>query len=89
LTSLLPRSRLEELARESGMMRRRRKVDPTAMLWTLTLGFGAGSDRSLSGLRRMYQRVTGVSLVPSAFYDRFTLGLVRFLRCQTTPSFTR
>lgn len=80
LTSLLPRTLLEEVARESGMMHRRRKVDPAAMLWTLTLGFAAGSDRTLAGLRRVYQRVTGVSLVPSAFYDRFTPGLVRFLR---------
>jgi putative transposase len=80
LTSLLPRSRLEEIARASGMMRRRRKVDPIAMLWTLTLGFGAGNDRTLAGLRRVYQRVTGVSLVPSAFYDRFTPALVSFLR---------
>ena len=80
LTSFLPRSRLEALARESGMMRRRRKVDPMAMVWTLTLGFGAGGERSLAGLRRVYQRTTGVSVVPSTFYDRFTPGLVRLLR---------
>ena len=80
LTSLLPKAELEALARESGMMRRRRKVDPSAMLWTLALGFGSGSKRSLAGLRRTYQQVTGMSLVPSAFYDRFTPELVRFLR---------
>jgi putative transposase len=80
LTTLLPRSRLEELARESGMLQRRRKVDPTAMVWTLVLGFGAGRERTLAGLRRAYQRATGTSLVPSAFYDRFTVELVRMLR---------
>ena len=80
LTSFLPPTRLEALARESGMMRRRRKVDPMAMVWTLTLGFGAGGERSLAGLRRVYQRTTGVSVVPSTFYDRFTPGLVRLLR---------
>ena len=80
LTSFLPRSRLDALARESGMMRRRRKVDPMAMVWTLALGFGAGGERSLAGHRRVYQRTTGVSVVPSTFYDRFTPGLVRLLR---------
>ena len=80
LTSVLPPARLEQMARESGMLRRRRKVDPMAMLWTLTLGFGTGGARTLAGPRRAYERVTGVSLVPSAFYDRFTLELVRFLR---------
>ena len=81
MTSLLPRARLEQLALESGMMRRRRKVDPMAMVWTLTLGFGAGAERTLAGLRRVYQRATGTSLAPSAFCDRFTPELVRFLRC--------
>ena len=80
LTSLLPRAELERLAHESGMVRRRRKVDPVAMLWTLTLGFAAGHERTLAGLRRVYQRATGTRLVPSAFYDRFTPELVRFLR---------
>ena len=80
LTSLLPKAELEHLAYESGMVRRRRKVDPSAMLWTLTLGFAAGRERTLAGLRRMYQRATGTSLVASAFYDRFTPELVRFLR---------
>lgn len=80
LTSFLPRTLLERLACDSGMMQRRRKVDPLAMLWTLALGFGTGGERTLAGLRRVYQRTTGTSLVPSAFYDRFTPALVRFLR---------
>ena len=80
LTSVLPRAELERLAFESGMVRRRRKVDPSAMVWTLALGFGTGRERTLAGLRRMYQRATGTSLAPSAFYDRFTPELVRFLR---------
>lgn len=80
LTSVLPRAELERLACESGMVRRRRKVDPSAMVWTLALGFGPGRERTLAGLRRMYQRATGTSLAPSAFYDRFTPELVRFLR---------
>ena len=80
LTSFLPGALLERLARESGMVQRRRKVDPLALLWTLALGFSTGGERTLAGLRRVYQRVTGTSLVPSAFYDRFTPELVGFLR---------
>jgi len=80
LTSVLPREELERAARESGMMQRRRKVDPTAMLWSVVLGFGAGKARSLAALRRVYQRASGTELAPSAFYDRFTPQFVRYLR---------
>lgn len=72
LTSLLPRAELEHLAYESGMVQRRHKVDPNAVLWALVLVYATGRERTLVGLRRMYQRATGTSLVPSAFYDRFT-----------------
>ena len=42
LTSLLPKAEIERLDRESGAMRRRRKVDPSAMFWCVVLGFGTG-----------------------------------------------
>ena len=80
LNTLLPPEELERLARQSGLVRRRRKVDPRAMLWTLTLGFDAGRTRSLAALRRVYQRVTGTVLASSSFHARFTPELVRFLR---------
>ena len=53
LTSLLPRAELQCLAVECDMVRRRRKVDPMAMSWTLVLGFGSGRERILAGFRRM------------------------------------
>ena len=80
LTSLLPDAELERLARETGMVQRRRKVKVAAFFWTLVLGFGAGRVRSIGGLRRSYERASGQSLVPSAFYDRFTAATTRFLR---------
>ena len=80
LTSLLPKAELQRMARESGAMRRRRKVDPSAMFWCVVLGFGTGAERTLAGLRRSYERATGKSLVPSSFYDRFTPGLARMFR---------
>ena len=80
LASALPQEVVERLARETGVLRRRRKVEPMAWLWTLVLGFGTGRTRSIAGLRRSYQRASGESLVASAFYDRFTASTVRFLR---------
>ena len=77
LTSLLPKAELECMALESGAMRRRREVDPSAMFWCVVLGFGAGAERSLAGLRRSYECSTGRSLVPSSFYDRFPPELAR------------
>lgn len=80
LTSLIPTRRLNFLARLSGLVQRRRKIDPMALFWTIVLGFGAGRERTLAGLRRAYERSTGATLVPSAFYDRFTKSLAVFFR---------
>ena len=80
LTTLLPKAEIERLAHESGGVRRRRKVDASAMLWSVLLGFGTGRERTLAGIRRTYERVTGKSLVPSSFYDRFTKELARMFR---------
>lgn len=80
LESLLPRKRVRRAARESGAVQRERKIDIGAFVWTLVLGFGAGTERTLAGLRRAFERATGVHVVPSAFYDRFTPGLVRLMK---------
>jgi len=71
---------LERTALEEGFIVRSRKVDAVAFFWTLVLGFGAGSERTLASLRRCYAVQTGTTLVPSAFYDRFTPGLVCWLQ---------
>ena len=80
LKSLFSDQRLNVLARATGFVRRQRKVKPVAFFWTLVLGFGIGSARKVSGLRRAYQRSTGITLVPSSFYDRFNARLVAFLK---------
>ena len=80
MTSLLPKAEVERLAHESGVVRRRREVDASAMLWSVLLGFGTGRERTLAGLRRTYERVTWKSLVPSSFYDRFSTELARMFR---------
>lgn len=80
LRSLFPTRWLNAAARESGLLARRRKVAPASFFWTLILGFAVGHRRSVASLRRFFQASTGVGLVPSSFYDRFTVGTVRFLR---------
>jgi IS4 transposase len=80
LKALLPKFWLRRTARELGVCRRRRKVDPAALVWTLILGFGAGSSRSLASLRRFFSVSTGVSLVASSFYKRFTRQVVELLQ---------
>lgn len=80
LRKLFPDAWLRRLAYDCGMVQRRRKVDPVALFWTLVLGFGAGQERTLAGLRRSYIRATGTRLEESSFYDRFTPGLVQMLK---------
>lgn len=80
MRSLFSKRWLEEAARDVGWVQRLRKVSPVAMFWTLVLGFGVGRERSLASLRRAYELETRTTLVPSAFYDRFTKPLVVFLR---------
>ena len=80
LTRILPRRVLDRLADDAGISQRRRKIRPHALFWTLVLGFGAGRERTIAGLRRAFEITTGISLVPSAFYDRFTPALVKLMK---------
>ncbi len=80
LNRLVPRQRLEALARETGAVRRDRKVGIVPLFWTLVLGFAIGRERTIAGLRRAFEKATGTTLVPSAFHDRFSEGLVRLLK---------
>jgi IS4 transposase len=80
LTRLLPRRVLDRIADDVGLAQRKRKIHPHALFWTLVLGFGAGRERTIAGLRRAFEITTGVSLVPSAFYDRFTPALAKFMK---------
>lgn len=77
---LISPKRVSMLARATGFMQRKGKIRPFVFVWSLVMGFGAGSTRTVSALRRSFERVSGVSLVPSSFYDRFTGDLVELLR---------
>ena len=77
---LFPAEKLQRMARESGAQKRRRKIDIVAFFWTLLLGFGIGKKRSIAELRRTYENRTGTAIEESSFYDRFTPGLVKWLK---------
>ncbi len=80
LEGAIPRRRIRQLARETGTVRRHRKVDIVALVWTLVLGCSAGRSRTFTSLRQTYQKMTGQRIVPSAFWDRFTPELARMLK---------
>lgn len=77
----LPDEWVSDLARKVGAVARERKVRISALVWTLVLGFADGSGpRTIAALRRTFEQVTGITLVPSAFYTRFTAQFVVLLR---------
>ena len=73
-------------AKQTGAVIRERKICIVDFLWTLILGFGAGKERSISGMRRMYIQCSGKKVEESSFYNRFNAGLVKLLK-QLTAQF--
>ena len=47
---------LRETARETGLIKRERKIDPTIIFWVLTLSFGVRFQRTLASLKRQYEK---------------------------------
>ena len=80
MRKLFPVAVLVELARASGAVKRLRQVDPAVLFWTVVLGFGAGRERTLAGLRRAYERSSGKVIEESSFYDRFSPGFATMLK---------
>lgn len=80
LTSLISPHLIRRRASALGAVKRRRKVDIVSLVYTLVLGFDRGVDRTLASLRRAYASTAGVTLAPSAFYDRFTPELAELMR---------
>ncbi len=58
MTSLIQESFLRELAHDTDVTHRRRKVDMVALFWTVMLGFCTSRERSLAGLRRLHEKDT-------------------------------
>lgn len=80
LASFLTRERIEELGKALGVVKRERRINLVALVWTLTLAFQGGASRTLEGLRLAYQRVAGHTIARSAFYTRLTDALAALLK---------
>lgn len=70
---------LRKTAKETGLIKRERKIDPVLMFWVLVLGFGVQLQRTLASLHREYEERGSIDLSRSSFYERFSPELVRFL----------
>ena len=80
LSRAFPAKRLCQLARTSGLVERRRKLDAAALFWALTLGF-AVDDRSIEALRQSYLRCVGgeLTLTYASCHGWFGAPLTAFL----------
>lgn len=89
MRKVIPRSLVNDLARETGAVQRQRQVRIYDLVWALVLGFAVGRKRTLAALRRGYERSTGQTLEESSFYTRFTPGLVRLLKMLLARAFEK
>ena len=46
---------LRNTAKETGLVKRKRKIDPVALFWVLVLSFGVGMQRTLASLNSQYR----------------------------------
>jgi IS4 transposase len=75
---------LRELALKTCFIKRERKIKPEVIFWVLTLGFCVHNQRTIAGLKRLYEIEANISISDSSWYDRFTPELVEFLhQCVT------
>ena len=79
LRKMFPEEWLRETARDTGLIKRERKIDPTIIFWVLTLSFGVRLQRTLASLKRQYEKEAKTNLSDSSWYYRFTPELVEFL----------
>jgi len=68
------------LAVKAGFGLRNRKLLPFKFLLALVFGFGVEDERTLAGLQRFFIAITGVTVVSSAFQQRFTASAVVFFK---------
>jgi len=89
LTSVLCPQLIRRRATKLRAVKRARKVDIVALVYTLVLGFDRGAKRTVASLRRAYAMSTETTLAPSAFWDRFTPARAELMRELTMHAFER
>src|SRR5574341_616012 len=75
---------LERAARETGLIKRERKIKPFIMFWVLVMSFGVRLERNLANIKRSYEKASNKKLSDSSWYERFTPELVAFLKMCVT-----
>jgi putative transposase len=71
---------IRKTAKDTGLIKRERKIDPVIMLWVLAFGYGVQLQRTLAALKRVYEKGSGRKISDSSWHDRFTPELVSFLK---------
>ena len=76
-----PSDELRERARAANLIQRERKFDVVALFYTLSLGFAAGSDRSIQAFLERYVAMADCDeLTYASFHGWFEPGFVALLR---------
>jgi putative transposase len=70
---------LRETAKRTGFIKRERKIMPEIFFWVIVLGYGPFLQRTLAGMKRMYEKARKQTISNSSWYYRFTPELVAFL----------
>ena len=82
LLEMFPEDFIRTLAKETGFVKRERKIDPVLLFWVLILQFGVNFKRTIHGIKRCYESTAQVEMSISSFHDRFTPEMEEFLhRC--------
>jgi IS4 transposase len=80
IVEMFPEDFLRNTARETGVVKRERKIDVVILFWVTTLGFGVRFLSTIRGLKRKYEEKAKTTLSISSFHDRFTPEMAEFLR---------
>jgi putative transposase len=68
----LSEEEIDEVARETEFLKRKRKATPFRFVFALVLGLASEGERTLTGLRRFFTSVCGLTITSAAFQKRFT-----------------
>jgi putative transposase len=80
LTATFSSDWIETTAKETGMVKRKRKINPVFLFWVIILGFNQGKKRTLVGIKRCYEKENGIDLSDSSWYARFNSQFACFLK---------
>ena len=80
LCKLFPKEWIRNAAKETGLIKRERKIEAFVLLWTLVFSFGVHLPRNLANMKRKYVKASKKQIAESSWYMRFTPELVEFLK---------